>query len=49
MREHAAGIDHTDRLWLILAFQVWRRIMTTSERPRVPVPAGRPAVEGVLA
>ncbi|OLC07782.1 MAG: hypothetical protein AUH41_09750 [Gemmatimonadetes bacterium 13_1_40CM_66_11] len=49
MREHAAGIDHTDRLWLILAFQVWRRIMTTSERPRVPVPAGRQAVEGVLA
>jgi asparagine synthase (glutamine-hydrolysing) len=34
MREHAAGIDHTDRLWLVLAFQVWRRLMTTGAPPR---------------
>jgi hypothetical protein len=24
MSEHMAGMDHTGRLWRLLAFQVWR-------------------------
>jgi len=32
MEEHAAGTDHTERLWLVLAFQVWRRTL----RERTP-------------
>ena len=44
MREHAAGVDHTDRLWLVLAFQVWRRTLT--DRASAPT---HPVVEGSVA
>lgn len=42
IREHQAGIDHTQRLWLILSFQVWRRMMTSGvrSRPVLKEPAG---------
>jgi asparagine synthase (glutamine-hydrolysing) len=32
--EHRAGIDHTARLWRILAFQVWRRDILPAESHR---------------
>jgi asparagine synthase (glutamine-hydrolysing) len=44
MREHAAGVDHTDRLWLVLAFQVWRRTMTERAPART-----HPVLEGIVA
>jgi asparagine synthase (glutamine-hydrolysing) len=32
--EHASGIDHTARLWRVLAFQVWRRDVLPAEAQR---------------
>jgi asparagine synthase (glutamine-hydrolysing) len=31
--EHASGVDHTERLWLILAFQVWQDLAITRAVP----------------
>ena len=48
IREHGAGVDHTDRLWLVLAFQVWRRTLTD----RGPAPSksrAHPILEGIVA
>lgn len=34
VHEHASGIDHTARLWRVLAFQVWRRDILPAEAAR---------------
>jgi asparagine synthase (glutamine-hydrolysing) len=35
VREHEQGIDHTARLWRIIAFQVWRREVLDAPRHAV--------------
>jgi asparagine synthase (glutamine-hydrolysing) len=34
VHEHTSGIDHTARLWRVLAFQVWRRDILPAEAAR---------------
>jgi asparagine synthase (glutamine-hydrolysing) len=34
VQEHASGIDHTPRLWRVLAFQVWRRDILPADAAR---------------
>ena len=44
MKEHQAGIDHTERLWMVMAFQVWRARMMS-----VPSEGSPRMVASVLA
>jgi asparagine synthase (glutamine-hydrolysing) len=31
--EHASGVNHTERLWALLTFEIWARITLDGEAP----------------
>jgi len=43
-REHTAGVNHTERLWALMTFEIWARIYMDGEAPMsLPTPLQRVA------
>ena len=40
VREHQSGVNHSERLWALLTFEIWARIHLDGESPQaMPMPA----------